>query len=401
MTSVQHVRRPATSDTPAFDLAYVRSGPPSTAPLVIVPGGPGLASLRPYRALRRIAAAGGLDVIMVEHRGVGRSRHDLRGRPLPQSAMWVSHVVDDIAAVLDHERVSSAYVAGSSYGSFLTTSFGMRYPERVAGMLLDSALQSTNDLQLERSVIRDLFITADTPLARQVRELLGTQQARTETTNAQRPPRPEEREVLDVVRAAYELGGHTLAASVAAIRRRRRISPSWWVLSRYALRDESIAHVRGHYEFDIAGAIGFRELNYGATPDGLPLDPALTYAPLAHRFPPFVGAPVELRTDTFAWPLVLLVGDRDIRTPPAIAHRVATQAPNAIVVEIHNGHSALDTHPIAFLNACRELVAGRHERLPTIADRLNRLPLRGMAARLPRLLQCMTRIEDFGSRRPR
>ena len=37
-------------------------------PLVVVPGGPGVASLRLYQALRRRAAAAGLDVIMIEHR---------------------------------------------------------------------------------------------------------------------------------------------------------------------------------------------------------------------------------------------------------------------------------------------------------------------------------------------
>ncbi|NLB46374.1 MAG: alpha/beta hydrolase [Microbacteriaceae bacterium] len=380
MTQVRRVHRPATDDSPEFDLAYMRTGPHHSTPLVIIPGGPGLGSIRPYRALRTWATWGGLDVIMVEHRGVGRSRNDVRGRPLPHSAMWVRHVVDDLAAVLDHEGIERVFIAGSSYGSFLATSFGMRYPERVAGILLDSALQATEDLQLERALIRELFSDADTPLARSVRQLL----TRTH---------PGEREVLDVVRAAYELGGSKLAQAVVSLRLRHRFSPTWWALERYALRDESIAHVRGHYEFDIAGAIGFRELNYGAMPDGLPLDPALTYAPLADRFPPFLGTPIELRTDTFEWPLVLLVGDRDIRTPPAIAARVASHAPHPTLVEIHNGHSALDTHPAAFLNAARELVRGTHGRLPSMAERLNRLPRRGLAARLPTFLSIAARIE--------
>ena len=52
-------------------------------PLVMIPGGPGAASIALYRGFRRRAAAEGLDVIMVEHRGVGMSRHDDSGADLP------------------------------------------------------------------------------------------------------------------------------------------------------------------------------------------------------------------------------------------------------------------------------------------------------------------------------
>ncbi|WP_144238012.1 MULTISPECIES: hypothetical protein [Bacteria] len=64
MTRIQRILRPATHDAPAFRLAYTRSGPRTDTPLVVIPGGPGLASIQPYRALRRRAARGGLDVIM-------------------------------------------------------------------------------------------------------------------------------------------------------------------------------------------------------------------------------------------------------------------------------------------------------------------------------------------------
>ena len=83
---------------------------------------------------------------------------------------------------------------------------------------------------------------------------------------------------------------------------------------------------------------------------------------------------------------MLLTGTRDLRTPRVIAERVLESAPNAVLVEIENGHSALDTHPIALLNAVRWLQAGRQNELPLIADRLSRLPRRGLAARLPDLL---------------
>jgi proline iminopeptidase len=54
-----------------FDLFYVRIGRKSAHPVVIIPGGPGAASIALYRGFRRRAAADGLDVIMVEHPGGG------------------------------------------------------------------------------------------------------------------------------------------------------------------------------------------------------------------------------------------------------------------------------------------------------------------------------------------
>ncbi|MFZ1382115.1 MAG: hypothetical protein WAS54_04910, partial [Scrofimicrobium sp.] len=91
---IRRVHRPAAPGSPAFDLAYVRTGPRQAIPTVIIPGGPGLASILPYRSVRRQAAADGIDVIMVEHRGVGFSRADVTGGDLPQSAMWVDLVLD-------------------------------------------------------------------------------------------------------------------------------------------------------------------------------------------------------------------------------------------------------------------------------------------------------------------
>lgn len=351
--------------------------------MVVIPGGPGLGSIRPYRSLRRHAAGGGLDIIMVEHRGVGASRKGLDGRPLPQSAMRIREVVDDIAAVLDSERAHRAFIAGSSYGSYLAAAFGARHPSRVAGMLLDSALQSADDIALERQLIRGLFWDEDAPYSAAVRSL--------RTSSAQ------DRQLLDVIRAAYELGGEALLMPLLHNRLRRREGPAWRALALYAARDESIVRIPGHYDFSTAGAIGYRELGYGAPLDGLPLDPARTYARLAHRFPAFVGESFDLPTAvrTFTWPVALLVGRRDIRTPPAIAQRVASTAPDAALIMIDNGHSALDTHPIAFLNAVRKLVQGEHGALPQLAQRFDELPRRGASVAFACALTAAARFEQI------
>lgn len=351
---------------------------------MVIPGGPGLASVLPYRGLRNLGARGGLDIIMVEHRGVGLSRTATSGLDLPSEAMRIVDVVDDIAAVLDRERVSTAYVVGSSYGSFLASTFGARYPERVAGMLLDSALQSTADVEIERQVLRDTFWNADTPTA-----TLMHQVARTGV---------EHRELLDATRAAYELGGDALLRPLLRRRLKRSWDPAWLAVKAYSTRGDSIPRIRAIYEFDLAGIIGFRELRYGYPEDGLPLDPALTYAPIAHRFPAFESEPYDLTAAarSFSWPLVLLSGSRDMRTPSAIASRVADVAPDATLVSIENGHSALDTHPLALLNAVRWLQAGKQRQLPEHAHRLDALPLRGAAAHFTRFLSLAGRFETSG-----
>lgn len=375
---VRSLRRPATASTPAFDLAYVRTGRTADRaeriPVVIIPGGPGLGSILPYRTLRKYAARGDIDLIMVEHRGVGLSRVDTEGRDLPLAAMRIAEVVDDIAAVLDREGVPRAHIVGSSYGSYLASSFGAAHPHRVAGMLLDSALQTADELELERAVLRARFWDSGSEVANLVRQLVKAG--------------ADQRILLDVIRAGYELGADQLLLPMLRSRERGRKSVAWRVLEEYASRDASMARMSGIYEFDLVGELAFRELGYSGTPDGLPLDPALTYAPLAGRFSPFASEPFDLRAAaaTFDWPLVLLTGTRDLRTPRVIAERVLESAPNAVLVEIENGHSALDTHPIALLNAVRWLQAGRQDELPQIVDRLNRLPRRGLAARLPDLL---------------
>jgi len=393
---VRRVRRPATPTAPAFDLAYVRSGPRSAAPIVVIPGGPGLGSVLPYRRFRRRAAALGLDVIMMEHRGVGLSRADLAGGSLPLSAMRMVDVIDDLAAVLDQEGVPRAYLSGSSYGSYVAAAFGARHPGRVAGMLLDSALQSVADRDAERAMIRGLFLDGDTRITAAVRELLDDGS--------------DPRILLGVLRAAYELGGEgllepLLRQRVHDVRRTDRSGrprhesrahgPVWSALEAYVDKAESEAHVPGFYEFDLVGAIAFRELGFGPDPDGSALDPSLTYAAIADRFPRFAGEPFDLTAAAagFHWPTVLLTGSRDLRTPAAVARRVAAAAPDTVLVEIDNGHSALESHPLALLHALERLSRGEQRRLPAESAMMNALPRRGLVAGLPRLLTTGTRWE--------
>ncbi|MBV8350030.1 MAG: alpha/beta hydrolase, partial [Mycolicibacterium sp.] len=64
LPGVRAVRRPvSTGSDEEFDLYYVRNGRKSAHPVVVIPGGPGAASVALYRGFRRHAAAAGMDVI--------------------------------------------------------------------------------------------------------------------------------------------------------------------------------------------------------------------------------------------------------------------------------------------------------------------------------------------------
>src|SRR6185436_12774088 len=151
LPGVRAVRRPVAPDSAEqFDLFYVRTGPESAHPLVIIPGGPGVASVQLYKGLRRRAAAQGIDTIMVEHRGVGMSRHDDSGADLPPEAITVEQVVDDVVAVLDDAGVAEAVLYGTSYGTYIAAGVGVRHPERVHAMVLDSPVLSASDIEAVR-----------------------------------------------------------------------------------------------------------------------------------------------------------------------------------------------------------------------------------------------------------
>src|ERR1700754_3851856 len=159
LPGVRPVRRPISpGSTEEVDLYYVRTGLKSAHPMVIIPGGPGVASIQVYKDLRRPVPLAGLDVIMIEHRGVGMSRYDASGADLPPEAITVDQVVDDVAAVLDDAHVDKAVISGTSYGSYIAAGVGVRHPGRVHAMILDSLVLSRHDIELVRGELRGLLL---------------------------------------------------------------------------------------------------------------------------------------------------------------------------------------------------------------------------------------------------
>jgi proline iminopeptidase len=366
LPGVRSVRRPVTpAATGHFDLYYVRSGPPTDHPLVIIPGGPGMASIGHYQGLRRRFAAAGLDVLMIEHRGVGMSRHDDDGADLSAAALTIEQVVDDVAAVLSDADIAEAVVYGTSYGSYLAAGVGVRHPGRVRAMILDSPLLDRHDIEMVRRELRELFWQGRDPgtaaLAAKVREL--TEQDAMTSSDAQ------------LAAALYGIGGEAMLHRLfdLLLDGRRILWTTMSHVGRVAGRK-----VPYRNETDLVGPIGYRELNFHGVPDGLPLDPAVAMRDSEGGEPPdFEGEPFELvaQMPSFDWPTVVISGGRDLITPPAVADRIAELLPHPALVRLPTaGHSILDTREQAALRIAAEVCAGSAEELPAQGAALDELP---------------------------
>ena len=373
MPGVRPVRRPVAPDrSDDFDLYYVRTGRKSKNPLVIIPGGPGAASVALYRGLRRRAANRGFDVIMVDHRGVGMSRHDDHGADLPPQALTIEQTVGDIAAVLDDAQVGKAVIYGTSYGTYLAAGVGVRQPDRVHAMVLDSPLLSAQDIDDVRAVTRRVLWDGDAPDARDLA--------------------PKVRKLVDdgvltpaasqLAAALYGLAGPAaLTRQLDLLLQGRR---GLWTVMDQASRFLFERKAPYRHEPDLVGRIGFRELNYGAIPDGKPLDPALAFREFAKQPPEFEAEPYDLVSEMtrFGWPTVVISGGRDLITPRAVAERIVSLIPDAVLVELATaGHSAIDVRERAALDVVEALYRGDAAHLPARARELDAVPP-GLGVRL-------------------
>ena len=363
LPGVRALRRPVTPGAgEQFDLHYVRTGPRGGTPLVIIPGGPGMASIAAYQGIRNRAAAGGHDVIMVEHRGVGMSRRDDSGADLPPAALTIEQVVDDVAAVLDDAGVDTAAVYGASYGTYLAAGVGVRHPGRVRAMVLDSPLLNRHDFDVVRSEARALLWHDDTALAAKARTLAEAKVLASED--------------LTIVAVIYGLGGpELLERHLDFLLDGRR---ALWAGMRWAVLKVARRKVAYHNEFDLIGPMGFRELNFAGTPDGQPLDTTLTWSGVPAAQTPFEGEPFDLVAEMpgFHWPTVVVSGGRDLITPAAVADRITglLPAPTRLLLPTA-GHSMLDTRHDVALRIIAEVAGGRPEALAGQDAALEALPV--------------------------
>ena len=367
LPGVRWVRRPLSpGSADEFDLFYVRTGRRSAHPLVLIPGGPGVASVQMYKGLRRRAVAAGLDVIMIEHRGVGMSRHDDSGVDLPPQAFTVDQVVDDVAAVLADAYVDSAVIYGTSYGTYIAAGVGIRHPALVQAMILDSPLLSRHDIAIVRDALRGVLLEGDRPetaaLAAKVRKLVDVGVM---TASAGQ-----------VAATVYGYGGAALLDRQLDLLLDGRIM-LWRGLSRFTnVADRTVPY---RYETDLVGRIAFRELDYAAEPDGLPLDPAMAIRETLTETAAFEAEPYDLMAEMpkFGWPTVVVSGGRDLVTPPAVAERVASLLPNAVFLALPTmAHSALDFREPAALAIAGAVRRQEFDSLAAAAPALDALPAR-------------------------
>lgn len=368
LPGVRPVRRPVSPGSDQqFDLYYVRTGHKSAHPLVVIPGGPGVASMRLYQAFRRRAAAAGLDVIMIEHRGVGMSRHDDSGADLPPEALTIEQVVDDVAAVLDDAQVDSAVIFGSSYGSYVAAGVGVRHPGRVHAMILDSPVLSHHDIAQVRDALRGVLLDGDTAetrkLAPKIRRLVDSG-VMTPTAG-------------QIAATIYGYGGVAmLEHQVNLLLTGRKML--WRAIVRVTTMGVS-RKAPYRYEPDLVNRIALRELDYAAEPDDLPLDPAVAMAETMDTTVSFEAEPFDLVVEMprFGWPTVVIAGGRDLVTPMAVAERVANLLPNAILLRLPTmGHAALDFREPAALAIAAAVCRGDFTGLAERANELDALPPR-------------------------
>ncbi|MGE2732415.1 alpha/beta fold hydrolase [Mycolicibacterium vaccae] len=392
LPGVRPVRRPVRAGgDEQFDLYYVRAGRKSRHPLVVIPGGPGAASVALYRAFRRRAALAGLDVIMVEHRGVGLSRHDDDGRDLPAEALTVDAAVDDIAAVLDDAQVERGVIYGASYGSYLAAGMGVRHPGRIQAMVLDSPLLSADDIDDVRAQIRQVLWAGAAP---------GTEELAAKVRRLVRAGALARRDVQVVADVYGTAGPEVLDRQLDLLLGGRRLLWSAVGLGmRMLLEDKTLYH----HEPDLVERIAYRELNYGAEPDGGPLDPAVALREMASGDVDFHAEPYDLRSamPQFTWPTAILSGGRDLTTPPAVARRIARLIPESALVELPTaGHSILDTREQAALQVCRAAMRNDLHRLASRGTELDALPANATVRLLVGAMSVAARAESLLPSRP-
>ena len=97
-----------------------------------------------------------------------QSRTDANSRdrsPDHQYSLTIEQAVQDIAAVLDDAQVDKAVVYGTSYGTYLAAGIGVRHPNRVHAMVLDSPLLSAHDIDAVRDETRRVLWDGNEPEA--------------------------------------------------------------------------------------------------------------------------------------------------------------------------------------------------------------------------------------------
>jgi proline iminopeptidase len=373
---------PDRADGPEFSLAYADADAGGAGPvLVVLPGGPGLASVVPYRRVRRRLTAAGFRVLMPEHRGVGLSRLDDDGRPLPVAAMRSRYAVADVLRVLDVAGVRTALLLGTSYGGYLALRAALRAPGRWDGLILDSWAEDVDTREYQRALFWRGERSDTAPIAELVRDLA----ARGLATDEQ---------LSSIVPVAFEISG-----AIATLDLLRKVAAgkttAWRQLARLGAREQTGSRRPFIFDGDPALAIFLREIDR-LEPDGQPFDTALGFS-LRERFgeQPWEPDPLPETLDELSLPTLALHGARDARIPVASVRALVERLPDAALVEFpHAWHDLLRwrSDPVTAIAAAMArgglpyaVAAGERVREHRPRGRLLRLVERRMSKRAARV----------------
>jgi pimeloyl-ACP methyl ester carboxylesterase len=112
-----------------------------SAPPILLIMGMGASMIWWHDDFCRMLAAGGTFVIRYDHRDTGRSTSYEPGHP----GYGAADLVSDAIAVLDAFEISVAHVVGLSMGGALAQLLALRFPERVASLVLISTSLAVPD----------------------------------------------------------------------------------------------------------------------------------------------------------------------------------------------------------------------------------------------------------------
>lgn len=314
------------------------------------------------------------------------SRHDDQGADLPPGALTIEQAVNDIAAVLDDAQVDKAVIYGTSYGTYLAAGVGVRHPDRVHAMVLDSPLLSADDIDAVRDETRRVLWDGARPdaaeLAPKVRKLVDD--------GVFTPA------AAQLAAAVYGLAGpRVLTRQLDLLLDGRR---GLWTALDHASRFLFERKAPYRHEPDLVGRIGFRELNYGAAPDGKPLDPAVAFREFAAQPLEFEAEPYDLAAEMprFSWPTAVISGGRDLITPRAVAEKIGALIPDSVLVELPTaGHSAIDVRERAALDVVEALYNGDVGGLAARAEELDAVPASAGIRLLVGALGAAAAVESF------
>ncbi|WP_304502127.1 alpha/beta fold hydrolase [Brachybacterium sp. FME24] len=358
------------------------------APVLLIPDGPDRASVLPYDVLRRNLAGRGLDVLMMEHRGVGLSRLDAAGDDLPAHAMTLREVIRDLLAVLDHARVPQVAVYGVGYGAYLAQALAVLHPERVHSLVLDSPLTSADDERIAQATLRALYWEGTNPATSTTASALR-RLSRDGTVDAHRAG--------PILLAVHEHGGPSAVRDLVDLLALGRGQLTWNSV-RQVLNQGWLQSTPYVMEYDLTARIAHTELGRGHHADGGPLDPLIISGEHTRAVPPFTGEVLDLHALAPAITAATLViaGSQDLIAPPRIARDLAERIPGARLLEVPGaGHSMLDTRSQITQIAARWSACGTAHLLPERAAELAALPATPTDQALSRGLQIALAAERY------